>query len=121
VYFAPPLSVQSKQNWLDWLSTHPTTVYYALATPTDTEITDSELIEQLNHIYSLYGGVNNLWLIPSGGAMGEIGVKYRLNYEEETDIIPSTPVVLTLSDGGVINTCGCRQNIQLIMRETESD
>lgn len=30
-----------------WLSTHNTTVYYALATPTDTEITDSELLAQL--------------------------------------------------------------------------
>ena len=102
-----------------WLSTHNTTVYYILATPTDTEITDSELIEQLNHIYSLYGGVNNLMLIPSGGAQGEIGMKYRLNYEQETDIVPKTPVVLTLTDGGVINACGCRQNIQLIMRETK--
>lgn len=30
-----------------WLSTHNTIVYYVLATPTTTEITDSELIEQL--------------------------------------------------------------------------
>lgn len=118
LYFAPPISVQSKANWLTWLSTHNTTVYYALATPTDTEITDADLIEQLNHIYSLYGGVNNIMLIPSAGAQGEINFKYRLNYEQETDIVPKTPVVLTLSDGGVINTCGCRENIQLIMRET---
>lgn len=102
-----------------WLSTHNTTVYYPLATPTDTAITDSDLIAQLDHIYSLYGGVNNLWLIPSGGAQGEMAGDYRLIYEEETDIIPKTPVVLTLSDGGVINPCGCRQNIQLIMRETK--
>lgn len=31
-----------------WLSTHPTTVYYALATPTTTEITNQSLIDQLN-------------------------------------------------------------------------
>lgn len=63
-----------------WLGTHNTTVYYALATQTDTEITDSELIEQLNHIYSLYGGQNNLWLIPSGGAQGEMGVRFPTSY-----------------------------------------
>ena len=32
----------------NWLSTHNTTVYYALATPTTTEITDTDLINQLN-------------------------------------------------------------------------
>lgn len=63
-----------------WLSTHNTTVYFPLATAADTEITDSELIEQLDHIYSLYGGVNNLWLIPSGGAQGEIGVRFPTSY-----------------------------------------
>jgi hypothetical protein len=31
-----------------WLSSHNTSVYYALATPTDTEITDSTLIGQLD-------------------------------------------------------------------------
>ena len=35
-----------------WLSTHNTTVYYALATPTDTEITDETLIAQLEAIAS---------------------------------------------------------------------
>lgn len=35
-----------------WLSTHNTTVYYVLATPTDTQITDTTLISQLNNIYN---------------------------------------------------------------------
>ena len=34
-----------------WLSTHNTTVYYALATATDTQITDTTLINQLNSIH----------------------------------------------------------------------
>lgn len=106
-------------DWKNKISATPMLVYYALATPTDTEITDSELIEQLNRIYSLYRSTNNLWLIPNAGAQGEMEAKYRLIYEEETDIIPQTPVVLTLSDGGVINPCGCRQNVQLTMRETK--
>ena len=33
-----------------WLSTHNTTVYYALAAPTDTQITDANLIAQLEAI-----------------------------------------------------------------------
>lgn len=33
-----------------WLSTHNTIVYYVLATPTDTEITDTTLLEQLNNL-----------------------------------------------------------------------
>lgn len=57
-------------------------LYYVLATPTDTEITDSELIEQLNHIYSLYQGQNNLWLIPNAGAQGEMTVRYAIGYSD---------------------------------------
>lgn len=34
-----------------WLSTHPTTVYYALAEPTDEEITDQDLIDALDEFY----------------------------------------------------------------------
>ena len=35
-------------NWTTWLSTHNTSVYYPLATATDTVITDQNLINQLN-------------------------------------------------------------------------
>lgn len=34
-------------DWRTWLSTHPTTVYYALAEPVDEEITNEALISQL--------------------------------------------------------------------------
>lgn len=45
-----------------WLSTHNTTVYYALATPTTTEITNEALIAQLDALgaSSLYLGANNI-------------------------------------------------------------
>lgn len=45
-----------------WLASNPTTVYYALATPTTTEITNSELIDQLDAILEahLYEGLNNI-------------------------------------------------------------
>lgn len=47
VYFACPISVQSASDWTTWLASHNTTVYYALATPTTTQITDTNLINQL--------------------------------------------------------------------------
>ena len=37
-----------------WLSTHNTIVYYVLATPTDTQITDTTLIEQLEALEEAY-------------------------------------------------------------------
>lgn len=43
---------------------------------------------------------------------------YRLYYGDDTTIIPETAVRLTLTDGGVINACGCRKDVQLTMRET---
>ena len=43
----------------NWLSTHNTIVYYILATPTTTEITDTELINQLESI-ELIEGTNNI-------------------------------------------------------------
>ena len=58
-----------------WLSTHNTTVYYPLATPTDTEITDSELVEQLEALLDYapwYGDDQNVFLIPSAGADGTL-------------------------------------------------
>ena len=46
-----------------WLSTHNTIIYYQLTTPTYTTITDTELIEQLEHFEhnaKFYGGVTNI-------------------------------------------------------------
>lgn len=42
----------TNNNFKNWLSTHNTTVYYVLETPTTTEITDTTLINQLNNLYS---------------------------------------------------------------------
>ena len=50
------------QNFKTWLSTHNTIVYYVLATPTDTEITDMTLISQLEEISKTlsYQGQTNI-------------------------------------------------------------
>lgn len=49
-------------NWETWLSNNNTTVYYVLATQTNTEITDSTLLGQLNNLYNAnsYDGTTNV-------------------------------------------------------------
>ena len=55
-------SMDTVANLKTWLASNPTTVYYALATPTTTEITNEALIAQLDALgaSSLYVGVNNI-------------------------------------------------------------
>ena len=62
--FAGFTDITNVTAWKTWLSTHPTTVYYALATPTTTEITDDTLLAELNAIYDieLKEGVVNIFL-----------------------------------------------------------
>ena len=62
----------TRADYTTWLGTHNTTVYYALATPTTTEITDQTLIDQLEALASatLNQGVNNIFTeIATGNAM----------------------------------------------------
>ena len=54
------IAIKNKDNLTDlanfktWLSNNNTILYYVLATPTTTEITDLDLIEQLNQLYNAY-------------------------------------------------------------------
>lgn len=92
------LSVSTLSDFQTWLSTHPTTVYYALETPTDTEITDENLLAQLNTISELYGGQNNIMLVPSAGAQGTMTIQYA------TELLPGGGYVWQEGDtGGVTN------------------
>lgn len=54
------LSEQTLASWKTWLSTHNTIVYYILATPTNTEITDSTLLSQLEAIKLSYNEQTNI-------------------------------------------------------------
>ena len=69
-------------NFKTWLSTHNTIVYYVLATPTTTEITDSELISQLESI-ELLEGLNNISVV-SPYLQGIINIHYNFVNEETT-------------------------------------
>ena len=71
-------------QWQTWLSTHNTTVYYALATPTDTEITNSALIEQLEALGNskLYVGANNITTTyTEGNAQATLKLGYYTDYD----------------------------------------
>ena len=52
--------IDNLPDFKTWLSTHNTDVYYVLATPTNTEITDSTLISQLEKTWYSYKGQTNI-------------------------------------------------------------
>lgn len=81
LYFCVSSSEATTYNeFKTWLQTHNTSVYYVLATTTTTEITDSELISQLNSI-ELLEGLNNVSVV-SPYLQGIINIHY--NYVNET-------------------------------------
>ena len=52
VYFDyTPNGTTTKNQWVAWLSSNHTTVYYVVGTPTDTKITDATLIAQLDAVH----------------------------------------------------------------------
>ena len=52
--------ISSAENFKTWLSTHNTTIYYVLATPTYTLIEDSTLIEELESMKKSYENQTNI-------------------------------------------------------------
>lgn len=115
--------MSSLSDFKTWLGANNVRVYYPLATATDTEITNSTLLEQLNHVYELYVGDNNIMLIPSETGQGEIEVVYYKTTigTRPSRIVDTQAVRLKLTDGGVIDSCGSRQNVKITMRQTEND
>ena len=56
------MSIATHTAWENWLASNSTSIYYALATPTDTKITDVTLIGQLEALgaMKLFIGENNV-------------------------------------------------------------
>ena len=78
-------------SFKEWLSTHNTIVYYVLREATDTQITDTTLISQLNAIYNftMYLGVTN-FTITSENSLPSLNITYAtkdydIYSKEETD------------------------------------
>ena len=73
------LSENTATAFKTWLSTHNTDVYYAMATPTYTEITDSTLLTQLNNLWNnlkTYKNITNI-AITGGDIAGELNLTYK--------------------------------------------
>ena len=66
---------QRLASWKSQLDANDFYILAPLATPTDTEITNQALLDQLNNIYTLYGGVNNISPVPSE-EQGSIKISY---------------------------------------------
>lgn len=64
----------SADSFKTWLSSHNMTVYYVLATPTDTKLTDSLLIDQLEALAKAqaYDGQTNIGVTASGTNLSAI-------------------------------------------------
>lgn len=71
-------TISSLTNFKTWLGTHNTTVYYALATATDTEITEQALIDQLEALLGaeLYSGQNNISSTSAANLAGTLDITY---------------------------------------------
>ena len=87
-----------------WLASNPTTVYYVLATPTTTEITNEEVLEGLEAIgdATLYVGANNI-CTDTPSALPTLEVDYPTDYDEEhgTIIIDSQARTITLNGADI--------------------
>ena len=83
-------------NYKSWLNTHNIIFYYILANPTIEEITNSDLISQLNAI-ELIGGLNNISL-SSSYLTGEIEIHYNYVIEKEINDLIFSGIVKNTSD-----------------------
>ena len=111
---APNSTVTTEAQFRTWLSTHNTTVYYVLATPTDTEITDSELVGELDALLETspyYGTDQNVFLIPSGGAQGTL-ILGAPNDPKPADVVLIDTQMKTVTFNG--------QNIYHLLKEGSS-
>ena len=93
--------------------------WWALATPTETAITDATLISQLNAIQAaLQEGQNTVAVTANGSNLPAKTITLNGIAGREKPVLAQTNVRIGLSDGGVLNACECRQNVTLTMRET---
>ena len=95
VLFYAPSGITTVEQWKTWLGNNNTTLYYVLATPTYTKITDAKLIEELDSV-ELQKGINNISLV--GSITPDLKIDYRSdvpNYEFETSDYSSLEGSLT--------------------------
>lgn len=102
-----------------------TTLHYAMAAPVTEEITDSELIMQLdNALYSyLFDTNGTISATASNGLQAPLlaDIAYWYYEHEPTPILHNKAVRMTLNSDGVVDCCGTQQNVHITLRETRND
>lgn len=112
-------SATAASDILDILRNNTVEAYAVLRTPTETTITDTNLIAQLEAIRAaLLEGQNLVVVTANGSNLPAKSITLQGIEGRENPILPQTNVRIGLSDGGVLNACECRQNVTLSMRET---
>lgn len=102
------LSSSDLAGFKTWLSTHNTTVYYVLATPTDEEITDQDLIDALDDFYEQahgYKGRTHITASAQGDNAPAI-LSVEVNQDNETTVTnagntTSRPIITIYGQGNI--------------------
>ena len=71
-YFYPDQSIATLDSWKTWLASNNVALYYQLATPTDTAIADTTLIEQLDAIANQAHAYKTRTYVDSNAATGNV-------------------------------------------------
>lgn len=102
--FYPQSGITSLADFKTWLGTALPSVYYVLATPTTTEITNEEVLEGLEALgdATLYVGTNNIYT-DTPSALPTLEVDYPTDYDEthDTVIIDSQARTITLNGADI--------------------
>ena len=117
-------SVATNENdFKTWLSNNPVEVVYILQNPQDIQITDTNLIQQLDNLKNatLYNGINNI--STSGNLPSILNLDYISEYESiNEDYLKDTNVRMS-EKIGVINSVAILDsdnNIEYVQEDTES-
>ena len=117
------VSEHTLNNFKNWLSNNNIILYYSLSETTDTQITDTNLIQQLDNLKNatLYNGVNNISV--DGDLPSILNLDYISEYESiNEDYLKDTNVRMS-ERIGVINSVAILDsdnNLQYIAEDTQS-
>lgn len=83
VFCFAPYDTTTLEDWKTWLGNNNAILYQPLITPTDTEITDTTLLEQLNRLMTLplYKNMTHITLTPN-----DLQPTMKIEYYRDTDL-----------------------------------
>lgn len=109
-------SITTLEDFKTWLTTHNTTIYYVLATPTYTLIENEELLNQLEGLNNGYTYADTTNILVSGNLPSSLNMSIDVPYRDaEEEITPSNYLTnFTQSrEYGVVN------KVQITMTDVE--